>query len=117
MKIIGMGDNIEVPLSVATCPICGAQVVIEFDEWEEAEEETFTASEAGIHPNCATEPDIESNDWQEWFNCHWRTPYIDWLPVEAKLFLWVRTNFRFYDAESTVPPDMTPEQARKWWIR
>lgn len=117
MKIIGMGDSISVPESVSKCPICGAQIVIEFDEWEEVEASLYTASESGIHPNCITEPDIDSGDWQEWFNNHWRTPYIDWLHVEAKLLSWVNNNFRFYDAgPNAAPSDVTPEQARLWWV-
>ena len=77
---------------VAVCPICDAPLVIEdIDEWEE---ETGRVTDGGFHINCSTEPDIDDEEWNDWFDRHWSTPYIDWLPVEQLVYRWFDKRYR-----------------------
>lgn len=81
-----------IPPTIAKCPICGAALVIaEIDEWET---ETGRATEGGIHIECPTEPEMDSDDWEDWFRGHYSTPYIDWLPVCDVVFRWFDGRYR-----------------------
>lgn len=84
----------EFPADVATCPICGGHVVAFFDEWEE---ETGKPTEAGFHIDCKDEPDEEGDEYDDWLNAHWSTPYIDWLPLEGRLYRWFVERYRIAD--------------------
>ena len=97
MKIIHSTDVIELP-SWAVCPKCGGRVVIkDIDEWEQLEDGGWAASEGGVHVNCETEPDIDMGDWEAWNNWHWDMPYVDWLPLEMRVYKWLSENYRFDD--------------------
>lgn len=75
----------QIPDSIAVCPKCGALLIVEdITEWYE----DGTIPETGISFNCSTEPSIDTDEWEEWFNSHWSTPYIDWLPLQSKLTRW-----------------------------
>jgi len=81
---------IAVPRSVATCPICDAEIVIDdVYEWE-----CENGKPVGISVECTTEPDIDSGEWSDWFSGHWGMPYVDWLPVENRVLKWFQQNFR-----------------------
>lgn len=81
---------IPVPRSVAACPICGADIVIEdVHEWE-----TDGGKPVGISVECTTEPDIDSDDWPGWHRGHWNMPYVDWLPVEMRVLGWFQREYR-----------------------
>ena len=81
-----------IPLEVAVCPICGAELVI--DEIDEYEVDTGRVTECGLRINCSTEPDIDSDDWWPWHNRHWSTPYIDWLPIHTRVYRWFDKEYR-----------------------
>lgn len=81
-----------IPSTVAVCPKCGANLVIEdIDEWET---ETGRVTEAGFHINCSTEPDVDSDEWHSWWNWHWSMPYVDWLPITAVVYKWFDAHYR-----------------------
>ena len=81
-----------IPANVAICPICKAPVIIEdIDEWET---KTGRVTQSGFHIDCSTEPDIDSIEWNDWFDSHWSTPYIDWLPVEIRVYRWFDERYR-----------------------
>lgn len=85
-------DRPPIPTTVAVCPKCGAPLVIEeLDGWEV---ETGRVLDDGVYVNCSTEPDIDADDWEEWHNWHWSTPYIDWLPIRAAVYQWFDARFR-----------------------
>lgn len=54
-----------------------------------------TESTTEISINCVTEPDIDSEEWEDWFSGHWSTPYIDWLPLTQAVLVWLKKNYRF----------------------
>ena len=86
-----------IPTSVAVCPKCGTQLVIEdIDQWEV---ETGRVTECGFHITCANQPDIDSDEWREWFNWHWSMPYVDWLPVTAVVYKWFDERYRICEED------------------
>ena len=95
MKTVATNTNIKIPLDVAICPICGADVYVDIDEWEQNEDGTWKVSDCGVHCNCTTEPAIATDEWEEWFYGHWSMPYVDWLPVDEKVRVWLIQNYRF----------------------
>jgi hypothetical protein len=122
MKIISKDDIIHIPARIAVCPICGAEVVIDYiDEWEEDEELIYNgrpllrASELGVKVNCIKEPSMDSSEWRDWFNGHWSTPYIDWLTVEKKVYDWIDGNFRFENLLD-IPTGVTESNVKTFWI-
>ena len=96
MKTVRTDEIIKIPASVAVCPICGAEAVIEdMDEWEQEDDGSWSVSEGGLHLSCITEPDIDSREWRGWFSCHFSMPYVDWLPLQIKIHKWLNANYRF----------------------
>lgn len=84
----------EIPNLIGRCPICGAKLEIsDIDEWE-----TYTGrvTESGFHINCVTQPEIDSKDWDSWWNWHWSMPYVDWLPLTMRVYKWFDSNYRLY---------------------
>lgn len=87
---------IKIPAEVAVCPICKAALVLD-------EVTGITEQGDGIwivdmfSANCETEPNIESRKWQPWHFWHWRTPYIDWLPVYGEIEKWLQKSFTVVD--------------------
>ena len=82
----------EIPTEVATCPLCGAKLVIEdIDEWELA---TGRVTEAGLHITCSTQPEPDDTDFCNWWNWHYQTPYVDWLPICQRVYGWFDSRYR-----------------------
>lgn len=82
---------IKVPRKVAECPICGADVQIEeVMEWHEEQGGHMRVDlDSTVHFNCVTEPDIETDEWEDWHRGHWSMPYVDWLPLERPILYWL----------------------------
>ena len=100
-KFISRNDIIEVPREVAVCRICDADIVIiDTDEYEKNDDGTWQISECRLHVDCSSAPDIDSDEWDDWFNGHWGMPYVDWLPVERRVHDWLAANYRFKDIGS-----------------
>lgn len=78
----------EISPHVASCPLCGAKLIIEdVEEWDDK----GIPTESGLRIDCSTAPAIDSEDWDTWFNWHWSTPYIDWLPVTSIVYEWLKS--------------------------
>lgn len=95
MQTVAPDATIKIPPTVAVCPKCGAEVVLELEAWEQLDDGTWAASDDGLHVNCITEPDIDSDDWEEWHDWHWDMPYVYWLPIQMKVYRWLRRHYRF----------------------
>lgn len=94
MQTVATDATIELPPK-AKCPICGAKIYLEdVTAWEKDDTDgTWYATEISIQ--CETEPDIDGDDWWDWMNGHWNTPYIDWLPLTEAVLMWLKKNYRF----------------------
>ena len=73
------------------CPICGKTVYLAaVTEWGADDGEIITGEY-----ECETEPDIDSDEWRDWHNGHYRMPYVDWLPWEYRMLDWLNKNYRY----------------------
>jgi hypothetical protein len=72
--------KIKLPPSIAQCPECDGDVLLEIDEWETV---TGIPTSAGCTYRCANEDDG-----------HYRMPYVDWLPVERIWYAWIADHVR-----------------------
>ena len=87
------------PLSVPTeslpCPICGSKVIVTgVHEWE-----TESGKIVQADFDCETEPDLDSDEYLDWFHDHHENmPYVYWLPYEQRLLDWL--NQRYYRGDS-----------------
>lgn len=85
-------EVVEIPKEVAVCPICRGTLYASCDQWAEENKDWVVDS---INMDCETEPDIDSDNWQDWFTGHYSAPYIDWLPVEKIVIDWLNKNYRW----------------------
>lgn len=99
MITLKMGEVPEVPDSFR-CPICGDKLTLEIDAWTEDYDGT-KADESGVHVSCVSEPDITDDDYEEWLDGHFQMPYVDWLPVDRKVYAWLEDNYRFVESLPT----------------
>ncbi len=73
------------------CPVCGSAVVLTgVVEWG-ADDGIIS----GVEYDCETEPDFDSEGWEDWFEGHHVEPYLDWLPWEKKMLAWLNEHY-FY---------------------
>ncbi|HRH68845.1 MAG TPA: hypothetical protein PLB89_04990 [Flavobacteriales bacterium] len=78
------------------CPICGGQLLVQVYEWQQdAHDPKADVLAGGIEVDCEHEPDIDTDEWDEWHRGHYSRPYVDWLPVETALLEWIQKNYRF----------------------
>lgn len=59
--------------------------------------------------DCETEPplnDDNADEWDAWFEEHYRMPYVDWMPYEVRAIAWLNANFT-YDGKE-LKPRLTP---------
>lgn len=101
MITLKMGEVPEVP-NTFHCPICGEKITLEIDEWT-SDYDGWKASDAGVHTSCISEPDIMDDNYEAWMNHHFQYPYIDWLPVDRKIYDWLEDNYRFTETPSNNP--------------
>jgi hypothetical protein len=96
MKKLKRDAVIEIPKEVAVCPICGARLYASCDSWvEEGDEEEVIWKAESLNIDCETEPDIKSDEWEDWMAEHYSMPYVDWLPVECHIVEWVNKHFEW----------------------
>jgi len=93
MEILKCDAILEVPKEVAVCPKCDGKLYVQFDAWEEDDDGTWYA--AFVHTECENEPEIDSEDYEEWFDWHYDMPYVDWLPIDDDVERWLKQNYRF----------------------
>jgi len=92
IELLNADNILEIPENVAVCPICKSKLYATFDHWIE---ENGKWKAGGVHLDCITEPDIDSGQWDYWFEGHWSMPYVDWLPVEIRVLKWINQNYEF----------------------
>lgn len=82
---------LKVPAVIAMCPICSDVLFIEgIDEWvEDGDQMRLDPEWQDVNVNCATEPDIDSEELEDWMSGHWSMPYVDWMPVSKRVTKWL----------------------------
>lgn len=95
MKLVPKHHIFKIPTSLAVCPYCNPKLYASCEAWTENDEGEWLAD--SITVDCETEPDIDSDEWREWFDSHSDMPYVYQLPVNVKIENWINSNFRFLD--------------------
>lgn len=88
----------KLPAEVAVCPICKAALfAVEITGCSLGDDGSWFPDAIGL--DCETEPDIESQDHEDWYSQHYAMPYVDWIPVHTAVEKWMRANFTVVDDE------------------
>lgn len=77
----------------ALCPYCGGNLTYTANGWEEDDECRWMADSFDMQ--CSSEPDIESEEWEEWLRLHSDMPYSRQLPVDQRVKEWINKRYRF----------------------
>lgn len=94
-KLLDCRAVLEVPETVGKCPYCDTKLTVQFTAWtQDATDETWYA-DSGLEVDCETEPDIESDEFDEWLRQHTYMPYVFMLPVHKAIKAWLYENYRF----------------------
>lgn len=95
-----LGERILFPVHLAPfpisakCPICGSKLLLDAGEGcEQDSNGEWIATEIDLQ--CTSEPDIESQEWDDWHRWHYSMPYVDWLPLEQRVLRAVRLKYYF----------------------
>jgi hypothetical protein len=99
--IVPFDQVIEIPEDVAVCPYCKAKLSAHCEGWVETADGTTKADHLSV--DCANEPDIDNEEWDEWLEHHCQEPYIHQLPVDEKVKSWINERYRF-DMETSSSP-------------
>jgi len=75
------------------CPYCKGDLTYQAEGWEQQEDGTWTGN--CFHSECSNEPDIESDEWEDWFATHSDMPYVYQLPVDQSAERFINSHFRF----------------------
>jgi hypothetical protein len=75
------------------CPYCEGDLSYTPDSWVQNEDGTWSADNFDV--SCSTEPEICSKDWQDWFNNHSDMPYVNQMPIDEKVYAFIKKNYRF----------------------
>lgn len=94
MQIVPTDHTFDIPPEVAICPYCDARLTAHCEAWTETDEESIWEAEQ-VSVDCDTQPDLDSDEWDEWADIHTDMPYVYWLPVSTKVEQWIDKNFRF----------------------
>lgn len=93
------------------CPICGKKIFLtEVSEWE-----CVSGKVVSMTTECETEPDIDSDEWEDWHMGHYSMPYVDWLPFDLRMEKWVRERFVYNESELVaITPIHDPKLEQHW---
>lgn len=92
MHLVPSGHRFEIPETIAKCPYCNTKLYVEAHAWTEENDGWVAES---IEMICETEPDIDSEEWEDWERSHGDMPYVYLLPVQNQVQEWINNNFRF----------------------
>lgn len=75
------------------CPYCSGDLTYVAEGWESDDDGLYMAD--SFDAQCSNEPDIESDEWEEWLRQHSDMPYVNWLPVNNQVQEWINERYRF----------------------
>lgn len=100
-RLVSFDHHFKIPPSVAVCPYCQKNMFAQVNEWEEDEDNLWTAS--GIETTCESEPDFDEEnieEFREFVNSHSEMPYVYKLPVDEAIKKYINKCFRFKKEET-----------------
>ncbi len=92
-ELIAANEPIKVPTDVAACPYCETLLTVTPEQWVQRDDGTWACD--GFHDQCETEPDIDTDEWEDWFSAHSVMPYVYHLPVQMKVMDWLNEHYDF----------------------
>ena len=75
------------------CPYCKGKLTYTCNSWEQDDKGLWMAE--GFNMVCETEPEIDSEDWEDWFQSHCEMPYVYQLPVDERVKDFINNKYRF----------------------
>ena len=75
------------------CPYCGGDLTYHCEGWEQDDDGTWLAD--CMQSECSTEPDMDSEEWEDWMSQHSDMPYVNQLPVDERVKDWINKRYRF----------------------
>ena len=84
---------IAIPPEIAVCPYCDTKLTAHSEAWTQEDDDSWIATDVQV--DCETEPDMESEEWEEWMKWHSDMPYVYMLPVVQTVTKWINSKYRF----------------------
>jgi hypothetical protein len=75
------------------CPYCKGNLTYEANGWEQDDNGLWMADSFDME--CSTEPEMGSQEWEDWLSNHSEHPYIYQLPVDERVKEHINENYRF----------------------
>jgi hypothetical protein len=75
------------------CPYCQGDLTYRCNGWELDENGLWMADSFDME--CSTEPDMESEEWEDWMDNHSDMPYVHQLPVDERVKASINKYYRF----------------------
>ena len=119
MKIVSPDTVLDIPPEVQTCPYCGGKLAASFTGWTEAGPSTSSGEPGGwiadeVSLDCETEPEIDSDEWDDWWSSHSEMPYVYMLPACQKVEAWLKEHYRFDLSDSEGDLNAWNEAVKDW---
>lgn len=80
------------------CPICGEKIIVDTNEWE-LDKWGWMATDCSV--DCSSFPGF-NDEFDDWMDSHYQTPYVDWLPIQQKILSFLKKKVRFLSTSSSV---------------
>lgn len=77
---------------VVKCPYCEGSLRVSVSAWT-LEEDGWVAETVDVE--CQSEPELGSDEWDDWLEEHSEMPYVYWLPVVSKIERLINLKYRF----------------------
>lgn len=77
---------------IIKCPYCGGNLVASVSAWTLQGDGWIAET---IEVECQSEPDLDSDEWDDWLEGHSDMPYVYWLPVVNTIEKAINLKYRF----------------------
>lgn len=92
VRVLLPEEKLPLKLKAPRCPICGGALFIAAVNGAEVDD-TGEWIATDIDIDCEKEPDIDSDEWENWHKWHYSMPYVDWLPIHQHILRAVRKRY------------------------
>lgn len=75
------------------CPYCKGNLTYRCNGWEQDDNGLWMADSFDME--CSTEPDMESDEWEDWMQQHSEMPYVYQFQVDEKVKDFINKKYRF----------------------
>jgi hypothetical protein len=75
------------------CPYCKGDLTYRANGWEKDDNDLWMADSFDM--DCETMPELDSEEWEDWFQSHCEMPYVYQLPVDEAVKKYINKKYRF----------------------